>query len=108
MLLVLLIYSYAVSAQYGPNFWTIFGNPSPSITPTGCNVNNQMSCTTPPASLTFSNVIPLYDLYTGISTAYGVDMFKNSIYDKSGELLFSVNADGIYAPDALGTQAILI
>ncbi len=99
-----LLFSSALPAvaQSASSAWTIFGDPSLFAT-TGCNVNNQMSCTTPPGTTPFSSV-GLQDPLNTLSSATVVDMFKNSIYDNAGWLLFSVNADGIYAADALGTQ----
>ncbi len=67
------------------NYLSVFGN-------AGCNPNNKMPCTVAPSSISFTP-IPALDLF--LFATYGNnDYFKNSLYDASGHLLFSVNANG--------------
>ena len=81
------------SAAFGQaNFLTVFGD-------AGCNKTNRMTCSATPSSASFTQAADPYD-HWGIT--YGstvVYNYQNSCYDKSGQLLFSVNGDGIYGPD---------
>jgi hypothetical protein len=79
------------------NYWSIFG-------PTGSScATNQMNCRTAASSTSsFSGLSDLADLTsTGIAQPTN---FQNAAYDGAGNLIFSVNHDGIYAPS--GTQVM--
>ncbi|HMG81487.1 MAG TPA: hypothetical protein VK559_00495 [Ferruginibacter sp.] len=99
---LLLTVTFAIAcpghAQTGANYLSIFGAGG-----TGCSTGydiHRMTCQVTPATTSFSNVYDLSDLY---KYAPGSEaLYQNSCYDKSGQLLFSVNADGIYGPD--GTE----
>lgn len=77
------------------NFWSLFGAD-------GCGDYSRMSCNVSPTSLTFSSISNINDLaFSGDPLAFK-NHYKNSIYDRAGSVLFSVNANGIY--DNSGTQ----
>ena len=86
------------------NFMSIF-EPVCLVCPS-TPVNYKLNCTTSTPS--FSLVLPnlndplSFGLGGGLSVGDYGDYFKNSAYDQNGNMLFSVNADGIY--DNTGTQ----
>lgn len=75
------------------NFLSIFGN-------SGCSTNNTLSCGTSLSTSSTSPLATISDPYT--SSGIEPTLFRNSIYNRGGQLLFSVNRDGIY--DATGTM----
>jgi len=88
---ILLVIPFTLHAQ--ANYLSVFG-----ASGTGCgtstNVVNSTSCSIAPISFTGH---PYLNDYAGMYSGAPVDYFKNSAYDQAGDLLFSVNADGIYA-----------
>jgi len=96
-LLTVLVCVTAMPVFAQTNYLTAFGNNTPL---TGiCTATNRMTCRSTPSSSSFTGETDIRD---GYGTTYGsgvLDFFKNSVYDNSGHLLFSVNGDGIYAPD---------
>ncbi len=86
----LLCYSDGAFAQAG--YLTIFGKDG-----AGCSSNNRMTCQVAPASSSFLATPYLVDIHYPL---FGYqDFYKNGTYNGAGQLLFSVNIDGIYAPD---------
>jgi|GEM_PF-3437033 len=71
------------------DYLSIFGD-------AGCNEHNRITTAITPSTSSFLGMGSQNDpdYLTAASTHY----FKNSLYNRSGDLLFSVNANGIYAP----------
>jgi hypothetical protein len=87
------LYSSVALAQ--ANYWTIFGDVGTGCSPSAHVDNNKMSCSTVPSSFTG---IPNQDDRHYFVSGYQ-NYLQNSAYNYAGTLLFTVNIDGIYAPN---------
>ncbi len=61
-----------------------------------------MTCAVTPSSVSFTGIPEQDDPYSTLSIT--TLFYKNSVYDRAGNLLFSVNANGIYAANTTGSQ----
>lgn len=97
MLSLLVATSAIPSGLYAQaDFWTIFGiNGCSSGTQT-----NRMTTQISPAAASLTGTPNIEDETTPSTVRY---YMQNSMYDKAGQLLFTVNRNGIYNPD--GTTA---
>lgn len=74
------------------NFWTIFGN-------NGCSSSSQTNRMTTQVSPILTSFLGTPSTLDYTTPSYNRDYLHNSMYDYAGNLLFSVNRNGIYNID---------
>lgn len=101
--LIIIVTILLSSVSYGQaNYWSVFSALAGGISP-GCNLANRMTCLSAPSpTSSFSSISASGDYFGGAGDPEwaGTNYYQNSVYDNSGNVLFSVNTDGIY--DASG------
>ena len=84
------------------NYWSVFGS-------NGCTsstYSNRMNCNLAPSATSLTGISSINDLY-GLSGSSSTKNYQNSIFSNSGQVLFSVNSDGIYGSDGEGVYSFL-
>lgn len=99
LLCLLVSLSFGQTGHAQVNYLSVFGTTNNCLTG---SPHNRLSCNSIPNMTPTSGKSDITDNWASLNGGVGRDNFKNSCYDKAGNLLFTVNENGVYAPD--GTQ----
>lgn len=99
LLCLLVSLSFGQTGHAQVNYLSLFGTTNNCLTG---SPHNRLSCNSIPGMISTSGKADITDSWAALNGGVGRDNLKNATYDKAGNLLFSVNENGVYAPD--GTQ----